>query len=68
MVQSGADSSVEAETESDPIWGTLGPPKSKTIPINDEERLEMDLRARKPQKLIVDPNEHPSTQDSIKWA
>jgi len=48
MVQSGAESSAEAGTGSDPIFGTLGPPKTKRIPINDEERLEQDLRARKP--------------------
>ena len=48
MAQSEVDSELEARTESDPIWGTLGPPKSKIIPVNDEERLEQDLRRRKP--------------------
>ena len=38
MVQSGSES--QAEAGSDPIYGTLGPPKSKRVPINDEERLE----------------------------
>ena len=26
------------------------------------------MRARKPAKFVLDPDEHPETQDSIEWA
>ena len=36
--------------------------------MNDEGRLEWELRKKKPVKFDVDPTEHPETQDSIGWS
>jgi len=54
---------------SDPIWGSLGPDDRTDEDFQTEEGIiERDLRARKPAKFVLDPDEHPDTQDSIEWA
>ena len=52
---------------SDPIFPSTGPPAP--LEINTEEAvLERDLASRKAIKYTLDPDEHPETQDSLKWA
>lgn len=52
---------------SDPIFPSTGPPAP--LEINTEEAvLERDLASRKTIKYTLDPEEHPETQDSLKWA
>jgi hypothetical protein len=46
----------------------LGHPDTKKPPLNDEGRLEWDLRRKKPIKFEVDQTEHPETQNSIEWS
>ena len=58
----------KSESKSDPISGSLGHPKHKGPPLNDEQRLEWSLRQKKPIEYDDDPDEHPDTQDSIKWS
>jgi len=36
--------------------------------MNDEGRLEWELRKKKPIKFEVDQTEHPETQKSIDWS
>ena len=59
---------AKSASKSDPISGSLGHPKQKGPPLNDEQQLEWSLRAKKPIDYEVDPDEHPDTQDSIKWS
>jgi hypothetical protein len=59
---------MQLKAKSDPITGSLGWSGPSDAPKNDEARLEMSLRAKRPIKYESDPGEHPETQDSIKWA
>ena len=62
------DAKSESEAQSDPIEGSLGHPKLKDKPMNADERLEWELREKKPLEFKVDPLEHPETGKSVKWA
>ena len=56
-----------ALAQSDPIYGSLGPPKYVPEGMDADVALEMSLRDRKAPTYTDDPD-HPSTQDSIAWA
>lgn len=63
----GTKSDIHAEEKSDPIFPSTGPPVPPEV--NTEEAiLERDLASRKTIKYTLDPDEHPETQDSLKWA
>lgn len=68
MAQVHSKSEQKSEAKSDPIEGSLGHPKSKAPPPNEDARLEEYLRSKTPMKYKIDPLEHPDTQDSIEWA
>ena len=61
MAQVKQKTQSKSEAKSDPIAGSLGHPPKKTPPPNEDARLEAYLRSLKPQKYIVDPDEHPET-------
>lgn len=58
---------MHTDEKSDPIFPSTGPPLPAEV--NTEEAiLERDLASRKTIKYTLDPDEHPETQDSLKWA
>ena len=64
-----SNSLADQSAASDPIHGSLGPKKYKEEDFaNDEQRLEYELRKKKPIKYEIDPDIHDSTQKSIQWA
>lgn len=57
------------QSKSDPIFGSTGINERDKLPIvTDEQRLEEDLKSRKPIDFELDPTQHADTQDSIEWA
>lgn len=60
---------VQNHSGSDPIHGSLGPPKSKTVfEPSAEAKLEADLRTYKPRSFTHDQEEVLDTEHSIKIA
>ena len=58
---------MHTDANSDPIFPSTGPPTPPDV--NTEEAvLERDLASRKAIRYTLEPDEHPETQDSLKWA
>ena len=62
-----ADSHNLAQLSSDPIHGSLGPPKIDPKNLNAEQRFEWEQRNMKPAKIVLDEDVK-ATATSIKWA
>ena len=57
------------QSKSDPIFGSTGLDDRYKMPIvTEEQRLEVELRSKKPVEFELDPSQHTDTQDSIEWA
>lgn len=52
---------MQLKAKSDPVEGSIPWSPAEDAPKNDEARLEMSLRKKKPVKPKVDPEEHPET-------
>lgn len=42
------------QQRSDPIYGSLGPPKVEPTDLTPEQRFELDQRKKKPQPIVLD--------------
>lgn len=57
------------QSKSDPIFGSTGlDDRYKTPIVTEEQRLEEELKSKKPVEFELDPSQHTDTQDSIEWA
>jgi hypothetical protein len=60
---------AEEGAQSDPIHGSLGPPKCDEDDFaTPEQKLMNKLKNYKPQKFVDDPDIWDATVGSIKWA
>lgn len=58
---------VQQRAESDPIYGSLGPPKIDPFDLTAEQRFELKQRGMKPQAIVLDKHVI-ETDESIKTA